>query len=73
MSEIDREHLITNIVAHAGDGVTPEVQQRVVGYWSNVDPELGAKVAAGLGRGNGANGAGGPLSAGAGAAEGAHA
>jgi hypothetical protein len=29
------------------------VQGRVVAYWSGVDPEIGAKVAAGLGRGNG--------------------
>jgi catalase len=54
MNDIDREHLVTNIVAHASDGVTSEVQQRVVGYWTDVDPALGAKVAAGLGHGNGA-------------------
>jgi catalase len=55
MSETDREHLVTNIVAHASDGVSAEVQERVVGYWTNVDPELGANVAAGLGQldGNG--------------------
>jgi catalase len=66
MNDTDREHLATNIVAHASDGVTPEIQQRVVGYWTNVDHELGAKVAAGLGVGNGAQGVGGgrPLSAG---------
>ena len=59
MSDVDREHLVTNIVAHAGDGVTPEIQQRVIGYWTNVDAELGARVAAGLGAGEGgANGAG---------------
>jgi catalase len=58
MTDTDREHLVMNIVAHASDGVTPEVQQRVVGYWTNVDPELGAKVAAGLGYGNGADGEG---------------
>jgi catalase len=69
MSETDREHLATNIIAHAGDGVSPEIQQRVIGYWTNVDPELGAQVAAGLGRGGGANG-GGPSSAGSGVAQG---
>jgi catalase len=51
MSAADREHLAGNIVAHAGDGLTPEVQQRVISYWASVDPELGARVAAGLGRG----------------------
>jgi catalase len=49
MSETDREHLATNIVAHAGDGVSTPMQERVVTYWTNVDSELGARVAAGLG------------------------
>jgi catalase len=49
MSDTDRQHLVTNIVAHASDGVTPAIQERVVGYWASVDAELGAKVAAGLG------------------------
>jgi catalase len=56
MNDTDREHLATNIIAHAGDGVSPEIQQRVVGYWTNVDAQLGAQIAAGLGRGDGANG-----------------
>jgi catalase len=54
MDETDREHLATNIVAHAGDGVSAEVQERVIGYWTNMDAELGARVAAGLGSRNGA-------------------
>ena len=49
MEVTDREHLVTNIVAHASDGVSDAVQQRVVDYWSKVDAELGARVAAGLG------------------------
>jgi catalase len=48
MGPIDREHLVANVVAHATDGVSGEVQQRIVGYWTNVDPHLGANVAAGL-------------------------
>jgi catalase len=51
MDDIDREHLVTNIVAHASAGVTRPMQERVVGYWTNVDPELGAAVARGLGVG----------------------
>jgi catalase len=54
MTDTDRDHLATNIIAHATDGVTSEIRRRVVGYWTNVDPGLGAKVAAGLGLGNGA-------------------
>jgi catalase len=58
MDDTDREHLVTNIVGHASDDVTSEMQQRVIAYWSNVDAELGARVAAGLGHGNGASGNG---------------
>jgi catalase len=49
MSPTDREHLVTNIVAHAGDGVSDDVQNRVVAYWTSVDPEIGSRVSAGLG------------------------
>jgi catalase len=49
MSDTDREHLVTNIVGHASDEVSDEMQLRVIAYWTNVDPELGARVAAGLG------------------------
>jgi catalase len=63
MTDMDREHLATNIIAHAGDGVTPEIQDRVVGYWTNVDAGLGARVAAGLGRTDGAAGGNGAYSA----------
>ena len=51
MTATDREHLAANIVAHAGDGVSAEVQRRVVEYWTNVDSDLGTKVATGLGVG----------------------
>jgi catalase len=54
MDDPDRDHLGGNIVAHASDHVTTEVQLRVVEYWSNVAPELGARVAAGLGLGEAA-------------------
>ena len=57
MNDTDREHLVTNIVGHASDDVSDETQLRVIAYWTNVDPQLGAQVAAGLGHGNGgANG-----------------
>jgi catalase len=51
MNDTDRDHLVTNIVAHAGDGVSAPIQERVVEYWTNVDAGLGARVADGLGRG----------------------
>jgi catalase len=49
MNDTDRDHLVTNIVAHASGGVSEPIQQRVVAYWTNVDPDLGARVADGLG------------------------
>jgi catalase len=54
MTPVDREHLVTNIVAHASDGVSADVQARVITYWTNVDAELGSRVATGLGYGNAA-------------------
>jgi catalase len=62
MDGTDREHLVTNIVAHAGDRVTDEVQLRVIAYWASIDPQLGARVAAGLGKANGSSSRG-PASA----------
>jgi catalase len=49
MDDTDREHLAANIVGHASDEVTPPMQERVVAYWAAVDPDLGARVASGLG------------------------
>jgi catalase len=57
MDNTDREHLINNIVAHASDGVSQDVQRRVVAYCADVDPQLGARVALGLSRSNWADGA----------------
>ena len=50
MTADDRDHLVTNIVAHLGDGVERFIQDRAVNdYLSKVDAELGARVARGLG------------------------
>jgi catalase len=49
MSETDQEHLVANICAHAGaPEVTTDMKARVVEYWRNVHPELGAQVGKGL-------------------------
>ncbi|MGI8752398.1 MAG: catalase [Acidimicrobiales bacterium] len=53
MTDTDRDHLVTNIVGHASDDVSKEMQNRVVAYWSSVDDKLGARVAEGLGIGSG--------------------
>ncbi len=52
MNPADRDHLVTNIVGHASDHVSDEVQLRVIAYWTSVDTHLGDRVAAGLGHSN---------------------
>ena len=50
MSETDRERLVNNIVGHMSQGVERSIQERTVNtYWYPVDPDLGARVAKGLG------------------------
>jgi catalase len=53
MSDTQRDQLVNTIVGHASDGVSREMQDRVIAYWASVDSGLGARVAAGLGHGNG--------------------
>jgi catalase len=49
LSETDQEHLVANICAHAGaPEVSTDMKARVVEYWRNVHPELGAQVGKGL-------------------------
>jgi catalase len=50
MTDTDRDQLVSNIIGHASDNVSDAVQRRVVAYWTNVDAELGARVAAKVGR-----------------------
>jgi catalase len=49
MDDTDREHMASNIVGHASQGVSDDVQRRVIDYWTSVDAGLGASVSAGLG------------------------
>lgn len=49
LSDTDRDHLVTNIVTHLKDGVGAEVLARSVAYWSDVHPDLGVRVAEGVG------------------------
>ena len=50
MNNVDREHLVENIVAHAADNVSDNVQLRVIAYFASIDPDLGSCVANGLGK-----------------------
>jgi catalase len=49
MSATVRHHLVGNIVGHLADGVERAVQERAVALWRRVDPDLGARIAQGLG------------------------
>ena len=50
MLPTDRDHLVGNIVRHLSQGVESFIQERAVkSYLSPIDPDLGARVAKGLG------------------------
>jgi catalase len=50
MTPTDRDHLVENIVGHLSQGVERFIQERAVNdYWTQVDPDLGVRVAQGLG------------------------
>jgi catalase len=51
LSDRDRDNMVGNIVNHLKGGVSDDMQVRAVEYWRNVDPDLGARVAKGLGVG----------------------
>jgi catalase len=48
-SDIDRQHLVANVVGHLSKGVLPRIQDKAIEYWRSVDSDLGAQVAKGLG------------------------
>ena len=61
MGDDNREALEAAIIGHASaPEVSESMKERVVAYWANVDENLGAKIAAGLGtsNGEGTNGSG---------------
>ncbi|HYZ56127.1 MAG TPA: catalase [Streptosporangiaceae bacterium] len=45
LSDTDKDHLVSNIVTHIKGGVTSGTLPRVIEYWRNVHPDLGARVA----------------------------
>jgi catalase len=52
LSALDRDNLVSNIVGHMSDGVDWEIQARQLEHWRQVDPDLGALIAKGLGNGH---------------------
>lgn len=49
LSDTDREHLVNNIVGHMSEQVERNVQERALKLWYQVDKNLGARIAKGLG------------------------
>ncbi|TQN28741.1 catalase [Haloactinospora alba] len=50
LDDSQRTNMVNNIVDHASaPSVTDEMKKRVVQYWTNVHPDLGSRVADGLG------------------------
>ncbi|RKT52082.1 catalase [Saccharothrix australiensis] len=48
--DAQRERLVKNVVAHASNGVSAPVLERVFEYWRNIDKETGDKIAAAFGK-----------------------
>ena len=53
LDDAERDRVVSNIVGHASQDVSDDVQSRMIGYSTSVDANLGARVAAGLGCGAG--------------------
>src|SRR6266540_4597092 len=52
LSDADRDHLVSNVVKHMSNEVELAVQARALERWRQVDPELGARIAKGIGNGH---------------------
>jgi catalase len=48
LDDAARDRLVGNIIGHVSAVTIPELRERVIQYWTNVDATLGARVAAGL-------------------------
>jgi len=49
MDDAARARLVSNVVGHLMDGVSPPVLARAIEYWRNVDKNLGDRIAEGVG------------------------
>ncbi|MBA2410326.1 MAG: catalase [Gammaproteobacteria bacterium] len=49
LDDAARARLVSNIVGHLKDGVSPPVLARAIEYWRNVDKNLGDRIAEGVG------------------------
>ena len=49
LSDIDRDHLVSNVTGHLRNGVTSPVLERAVAYWRSVDKAVGDRIATNVG------------------------
>ena len=49
MDDAARDRLVSNVVGHLSDGVSPEVLGRAVQYWRSIDASVGDRIATGVG------------------------
>jgi catalase len=49
LDDAAKARLVTNITNHLKGGVEPRTLAAAIVYWTNVDPDLGARVAEGVG------------------------
>ena len=50
MDDAQRERLVDNVVGHLSDGVSEPILERALEYWRNIDPDIGDRIASGMGR-----------------------
>ncbi|TQL66380.1 catalase [Nocardioides albertanoniae] len=48
LDDAARDRLVSNVVGHLSDGVSPEVLARALDYWRNIDQDLGNRIAEGV-------------------------
>ena len=49
MDDSQRDRLVSNVVGHLSEGVSPPVLERAVAYWRNIDKTIGDRIADGVG------------------------
>lgn len=52
LDDAARDRLVSNVVGHLKDGVSPEVLSRAFEYWRNIDNTIGDRIADGVGKHN---------------------
>jgi len=48
MDDAQRDRLVSNVVGHLKGGVSEPVLKRALEYWSNIDKEVGSRIAKGV-------------------------